>query len=409
MRAIDLSSRLINPVYKEFLHSETRTQIFYGRASSGKSFFLAQRTVLDALQGRNYLVLRNVARTLRGSCWNEIVKAIDRMSVREWFNIGKSDMTITAVNNGAQIMFAGLDDVEKIKSITPATGVLTDIWIEEATEVGYDDYKQLLKRLRGESRHSKRITLSFNPVYKSHWIFQEFFVTKPDSVSILKTTYRDNKFLTDDDRNALETETNEYYKQVYTEGEWGVIGGVVFRNWRIGSYELDKRDLLLIGLDFGYINDPSAMVVSWLRESTKELFIVEEWYQKSKLNDEIAGMIKYKGFAKEVIIADSAEAKSIEEIRREGIPRIRPAAKGQGSVMQGIQKLHQYKIYVSPQCENVVMELENYSWKKDKSSGEYLNEPQDDFNHCIDALRYSLQCVDKRQRLQTMDKAALGL
>ena len=120
-------------------------------------------------------------------------------------------------------------------------------------------------------------------------------------------------------------------------------------------------------------------------------------------------MIIYKGYGKEVIIADSAEQKSIEEIKRAGVVRIKPAEKGKGSILQGIQKLQQYKLLINPKCQNLITELQNYSWKKDKQSNEYINEPQDSFNHCIDALRYSLQCVDSYRKIKTLNKAILGL
>ena len=171
MMTIKARRKYVNYAYYDYLDDDTRTQIFFGGASSGKSYFIAQRIVADTVRGRNTLVLRNVARTLRGSCWNEIVKAISKVPYKQWFSISKTEMIITATNNGAQILFSGLDDSEKIKSITPANGVLTDIWIEEATETSYDDLKQLEKRLRGESRHPKRITLSFNPIYREHWLF----------------------------------------------------------------------------------------------------------------------------------------------------------------------------------------------------------------------------------------------
>lgn len=226
----DINPKLFNEKYLPYIRNDdkikTRVQIFFGGASSGKSLFLAQRVVLDTLTGRNTLALRNTARYIRGSCWNEIVKAITRMRLNDEFDISKTEMLITSRRYGSQILFAGLDDVEKIKSITPASGVLTDIWIEEATEIARDDYKQLEKRLRGESRHPKRITLSFNPVFKEHWIYAEFFKHwdeskteyKDDGLSILKTTYKDNRFLTYEDRRALENESDPYYHDVYTLG-----------------------------------------------------------------------------------------------------------------------------------------------------------------------------------------------
>ena len=204
MPRITLSGDFLNRAYRPHLQNAHRYQIYFGGAGSGKSVFLATRCVLDALSGRNTLIVRQVAKTLRQSCWNEVNKAVSRLKLSHLFSISKTEMALTARNNGAQILFAGLDDVEKIKSLTPARGALTDIWIEEATEIQYRDFKQLDKRLRGISRHPKRLTLSFNPIAQTHWIYREFFSIWHDGkpyaespqVSILKTTYKDNRFLT---------------------------------------------------------------------------------------------------------------------------------------------------------------------------------------------------------------------
>ena len=164
----------VNDVYIPFLKEERMTQIYYGGSSSGKSFFLAQRVVMDNLNGVNWLLTRNIGKTIRNSLFNEIKKAISAYGVSHLYSINKSDMVITCKDNGKQILFAGLDDVEKLKSITPANGVLERIWIEEATEVKREAYLQLKKRLRGYSPFKKSITLSFNPILKTHWIYQDF-------------------------------------------------------------------------------------------------------------------------------------------------------------------------------------------------------------------------------------------
>ena len=187
----------VNKKYIPYLvKDKPRTQIFFGGASSGKSVFLSQRTVLDVLRGgRNYLVVRNVAKTLRASAFTEITKVIREAGLSLFFKINKGGMVITCYN-GYQILFAGLDDVEKLKSMTPEKGVLTDIWLEEATEMAESDVKQLYKRLRGTSTHYKRVTLSFNPILKTHWIYKRYFSAWTDSskkhedpdVCILKTT-----------------------------------------------------------------------------------------------------------------------------------------------------------------------------------------------------------------------------
>ena len=221
-RRLILPKEALNACYLPHLQASQRYQIFFGGASSGKSCFLATRLVLDTLSGRNTLIVRNVAKTLRTSCLNEVLKAISRLNLGAAFRVNRTEMTITARNNGAQMIFCGLDDVEKIKSITPQNGPLTDVWIEEATEIAYTDFKQLDKRLRGQTRHVKRMTLSFNPIHKTHWLYREFFkafdesknlFSSPDLL-ILKTTYHDNAFLTEDDRNALENERDPYFRAV---------------------------------------------------------------------------------------------------------------------------------------------------------------------------------------------------
>ena len=204
-------------------------------------------------------------------------------------------------------------------------------------------------------------------------------------------------------------ETNPTYYKIYGEGEFCSLDKLVYNNWTTGTVEDTNNLELLLGLDFGYVNDATAFVVAYLDESSKTIYIEQEVYQTGLLNNQIADFIKYMGFAKSVIVADSAEQKSIEEIKQQGIPRIKAAVKGQGSIMQGIQKLQQYKIIVNPQCVNMITELQNYSFKRDRTTNEYINEPIDAFNHLCDALRYSLQCLDNRQRLQTISKANFRL
>lgn len=390
----------INAVYMpHLLGNDHRYQIFFGGSSSGKSVFLATRTVLDCMQGRNILVLRNVARTLRGSCWNEIYKAISRMGLVAYFAISKSDMTITCTENGAQILFAGLDDVEKIKSITPQKGVLTDIWTEEATEISYEDYKQLDKRLRGESRHTKRLTLSFNPVYKTHWIYREFFGIWDDAktyaesgaVSILKTTYKDNRFLTADDRAALENEKDPYFREVYTLGNWGVLGDVIFRNWHTEDLQplSAAYPLRYFGLDFGFSSDPCAAVNVAIDKKHKRVLIFDEIYERGLTNGMLAERLK-PFCGRNPITCDSAEPKSIHELRAGYGINARAARKGQDSVVHGIQWLQGYEIVVDQRCQNMKNELSLYQWRKDKD-GNSLAVPEDKNNHLIDALRYAVE------------------
>ena len=414
MLTIKARPKYVNDVYFDYLKDDTRVQVFFGGASSGKSYFVAQRIVADTVQGRNTLVLRNVARTIRGSCWNEIVKAIANTPYKQWFSISKTEMIITATNNGAQILFAGLDDVEKIKSITPAKGVLTDIWIEEATEIARDDYKQLEKRLRGESRHPKRITLSFNPIFREHWLFKEFFghwvegskECRDEGLSILKTTYRDNRFLTQDDIKALEDETDPYYKAVYSEGNWGTLGDVIFRNWRTEDLTEFKKtaDKLLFGLDFGFSSDPAAAVKIHYDKMRKKIYILDELYERGLTNNALAPLLK-PFCGEHYITCDSAEPKSIKELQNLGIRAI-GAKKGPDSIMHGIQWLQGHEIIVDTRCQHARNELALYQWRRDKD-GASMRVPEDKNCHVLDACRYSVECESTARYAATLNLKGL--
>lgn len=388
-----------NEVYLQFLNCVIRTQIFFGGSSSGKSVFLAQRCVLDVIRGEhNYLITRKVARTMRGSVFNEIQKSIRQFKLQDYFTINKSDMVITCVN-GYQILFGGLDDVEKLKSITPAQGVITDIWVEEATEIEFNDYKQLEKRLRGLSKVKKRLILSFNPILQTNWIYQIFFGNWDDSknlyqdenVLILRTTFRDNKFLTDDDRAALDNETDPYFKAVYSDGKWGILGAVIFKNWRVEDCSEIRKiaDRYKNGLDFGYGGDPCALARSHYDKARKRIYILEdEPYEKELTNDLLADKIK-PIVGHELVVCDSEDPKSIKELKNYGI-NTASAIKGKGSVNFGIQWLQRHEIIIDIHCQHAKNELQSYKWREDKD-GNVLDEPVDKNNHFLDALRYSYE------------------
>ena len=395
---VNVSKKVFNPVYLPYLESDTYTQIYYGGSSSGKSYFLAQRCIWDMLKGgHNYLIVRKVARTVRKSVYNEITKAISFFQVSKLFHENKSDLVITGPN-GYQIMFAGLDDVEKVKSITPAKGVITDIWVEEATEADYGDIKQLQKRLRGRALVEKRIILSFNPVYQTHWIYQEYFKGRwddssqhydSDLLSILKTTYRDNTFLTDADRRELENERDPYFRDVYTNGNWGVLGKVIFKNWHVEDLagKEETFDSFQNGLDFGYAEDPAALVRCHYDERANTLYVLDARYFHGLTNDLLAQEVMNL-CGRDVVVCDSAEPKSIAELRQYGVTAI-PAEKGKDSVNFGIQWLQKLNIVVNTNLPELVNELTVYKWDEDKD-GNVLPKPIDRDNHLIDAIRYAL-------------------
>ena len=399
----------VNPVYLDWMSKEHSRQIYFGGSSSGKSYFLAQKIVLDNFGlGVNWLCCRNVASTLSRSTFNEITKAISKMGLMAYYKINRSNMIITCLLNNKQILFAGLDDVEKIKSITPIDGVLERIFIEEATEIKRDAYKQLTKRLRGESANSKCIILAFNPILKSHWIYKEFFnewqddktsfesmdygatsTKKGYSLCILKTTYKDNIFLTADDKELLENESDPYYYNVYSLGNWGILGHVIFKNWRVEdlSDKIPTFDHIYNGLDFGYSSDPNALIRVHLDKTRKKIYVFDEWYQAGMTDEDLVRVCK-RMIGNQYITCDSAEPKTINMLCNNGIRAV-GAVKGSDSINTGIRWLQGYEIIIDVRCQNFKNEIEQYHWKEDKF-GNAMAIPVDLFNHLLDALRYAL-------------------
>jgi phage terminase large subunit len=392
---------VINEAYLPHLNNLKRVQIYYGGSSSGKSVFLAQRDVVKLLTGgRNILVCRQVGRTLRGSVVQEVNKVITEWGLHDLFDVNKTDGTVTC-KNGYQIVFAGLDDVEKLKSLTPAKGVFTDIRIEEATEVNKDSVKQLLKRQRGGDIDTpKTLTMSFNPILRSNWIYKEYFAGvgwmddqkehQGEGLSIIKTTYKDNRFLTPDDAHDLENENDPYYYAVYTLGNWGVLGHVIFTNWKVEdlSNMADQWTNRRNGLDFGFSSDPAALVCSHYDTKKKIIYFYDEVYETELQNDELASRI-IERVKTDRVACDSAEPKSIAELIKYHVNAY-AVKKGPDSVDFGIKWLKGQTIVIDSKCINAQNEFSVYHWKED-AGGNQLAIPSDKNNHLIDATRYAFE------------------
>ena len=226
---IKINKNVFNPVYLPYLDNQDRYLLFYGGGSSGKSYFIAQRWIYHLIQPKRYnlLVVRQTGDTNRKSTFPLLKQVISNWNLSKYFKVNESDMRIKCLLTGNEVAFAGLDDVEKIKSITFENGELTTIWVEEATECQEADINQLKVRLRG-GKSKKQMVLSFNPINIQHWIKKHFIDSGLATVCF--STYKDNKFLTDDDRKALEDlqYTDEYTYEVYCLGHWGIIGKTVF-------------------------------------------------------------------------------------------------------------------------------------------------------------------------------------
>lgn len=311
--------------------------------------------------------------------------------------VNNSNRTIH-LPNGAVFLFKGMDDPEKIKSIKG----LSDVVMEEASEFNQDDFTQLTLRLREPKHKQRQLFCMFNPVSKLNWTYKQWFdpeaEVNPERVAIHQSTYKDNHFLDADNIRTIENlkQTNPAYYRIYTLGEFATLDKLVFPDFT--KRRLNVRTLSNLpsyfGLDFGYTNDETAFMHVKVDESTHTIYIMEEYAKHGMLNDDIARMIKQMGYSKEIISADAAEPKSIAEIKRDGIPRIRPAKKGKDSIVQGISFMQQYHLVVDDRCVKTIEELENYTYKKDRQTGEYTNEPVDAYNHEIDAIRYALNEIN---------------
>lgn len=408
-----IHKNIFNDIYLPHLTDFTkRYEVYYGGAGSGKSYFVAQKLVIKALRDRRkVLVLRKVGRTVKNSVFQLILDTLDLLQIKDKCKINKTDFSIE-LPNGSVFLCSGLDDPEKIKSIAG----LTDAWLEEATEFAQDDFNQIDLRIRDPLAKNQQLILSFNPVSKASWCYLQFFAENPEldefrsKVEIVKSNYTNNPHLPQAyvDSLLLLKATNPVYYGIYALGDFGSLDKLVYSNWQ--KFEFNKEDIkgdLIIGLDFGYTNDPTALVAAIVNAEENRIYVFKEWGGTGLLNDDIAKNIIDFGFAKSIIKADSAEQKSIDEIKRAGVLRISPCVKGQGSILQGIQKLQQYELVIHPDCKEILNELQNYAWEKDKQTNEYINKPIDKYNHYLDALRYALQCLDERIPLRSMDKKML--
>jgi phage terminase, large subunit, PBSX family len=399
---------VIGKNYDLFWNDKHFYRVVKGSRGSKKSKTIAINMIYRIMKypESNLLVIRRVFNTLRNSCRADLIWAINRLKVNHLWRVPKGEHTLTYLPTEQQILFAGLDDPLKLTSITVAQGYLNFVWIEEAFQIEKQEmFETLEESIRGilPPHLFHQITLSFNPWSEDHWLRKRFYNDTydreytDDLIYAITTDYTMNEFLDEVTLKRFEEmkikRPNRF--RVAGLGEWGIAEGLVYNNWEILEFDpikLLKNDFSLeaaFGLDFGFTNDPSAFIAVIVDLRNKRLFIFDEFYKKRLLNNEIAEEIKLRGYSKDEITADCAEAKSIEEIRRHGISRIKQSSKGKGSVNQGIQYIQQFDIYVHPKCTNTIMEFKNYVWEE--KNGITLNKAADNYNHLMDALRYALE------------------
>ena len=236
---INIKARVFNKAFRHLISDEHRYLVLFGGAGSGKSYFIVERYIFKMLKQKqfNLLVVRNTGKTNRDSTYALFKQILIKWKLYKYFKINESDLRIKCLLNGNEIIFAGLDDVEKLKSVTFSKGELTDIWIEEASEIQESDFNQLDVRLRGKGT-KKQIVISFNPIDINHWLKRRFIDRIDDNIEVMHSTYKDNDFLDDDYKALLESykDTDPYYYEVYCLGNWGVLGKTVF-----DANQLQKR------------------------------------------------------------------------------------------------------------------------------------------------------------------------
>ena len=403
-----------NPGFKEVNQSRKRYIVEKGSAGSGKSVDAAQEYILRLMRdkGRNLVCIRKVDISNRDSTFAELTGAIYRMfgdKADQYWQINMSPLKLTCKANGNQIIFRGVNDEkqrEKLKSITFQKGKLTDVWIEEATEITQADFEIIDDRLRGQLPDGQfyQIRMTFNPVNKNHWIKKVFFDIPDPNVLTHHSTYLGNRFIDDAYRQRMERRKKvdpEGYL-IYGLGEWGEIGGLILHNWEVKDISQNPADYddFANGQDFGFNH---ANVILPVGFKDDDIYITNELYEFGKDTNELIALAMQLGIdRRKQMWCDSAEPDRIKMWKKAGF-RASGVDKGgsAGSVKAQIDWLKQRKIYVHPHCVNTIKELQQWKWKKDEKTGEYLDEPVPFQDDAMAALRYSIEGWRKQKQWLT--------
>lgn len=411
---IDLKNRkLFNEIYIPLLNEKKRYILLYGGRDSAKSYFAAQKVIIDTMRKpySRYILVRKSYTQIKDSQFQTIKDIIKSYGLMDYFHFTENPLRIVFIKNGNMILARGMDKDHKTKSIKDPTG----IWYEEMNEIAFTDFMKTTTSLRGGVIQEIG---TFNPEMETEWINEYFFPVKEsyerrdgnfhyiksvkNDAVILHTTYKDNQYVTSQSIKLLESfkETNRKYYDIFTLGLWGgVLEGLIFKNWKVVETKKSGIPFVGYGLDWGYTNDPTALIKVYIGES--EIYVREKLYRKGMSNKEIATEMKEAGIKSgDLVVADSAEPKSIQEIYQYGF-NIQPVY--DKSIKAGISKMNNYRILVDSKSQNIIRELQNYRWKYDKNNIA-LNVPIDNYNHAIDSIRYVLMnyFMPRRSRMHSV-------
>lgn len=391
-----------NRIFKDPDQSQKRYIVMKGSAGSGKSVDTAQHYILRLMSdpGRNLLCVRKSDVTNRDSTFAELQGAIFRMfgeQYKKYWYINSSDMRLECIANHNQIFFRGVNDEkqrEKLKSIAVKRGKLTDVWIEEATELTQSDFEIIDDRLRGELPKGQfyQIRLTFNPVSSSHWIKKHFFDRADPDVFTHHSTYKDNRFIDDAYYRRMERrkEVDPDGYRIYGLGEWGEVGGLILTNYVVEDFDTspERFDYMVNSQDFGYNH---ADCIGEVGFKDGELYLCREIYEFEKDTGELIELADKRGFNKSLTMwCDSAEPDRIKMWRKAGY-KARGVKKEPNSVRAQIDYLKLHKIHIHPSCINTIKEIQQWKWKKNEKTNEYLDEPVNFFDDAMAMLRYSIE------------------
>jgi phage terminase large subunit len=405
----------LNKVFKEFNRTRKRYRLAKGSAGSGKSKNIALDYIMKLsdhnYKGANLLVVRQTEASHKDSTFAELLQAINDLGLKGYWTSTSMPLTLTCKLTGNSIIFRGFNDTrarERVKSITFPNGKLTWIWCEEATELQENDVDILDDRLRGHLENENlyyQITFSFNPVSANHWIKSKYWDYEDEDIFKCHSTYLDNIFLDDayHKRMMLRKAQDPEGYQVYGLGEWGELGGLILTNYTIEELQDNDElfDNVVLAQDFGYNHANCILKVGFKDD---EIYILKELYEFEKDTEELINLANEKGYSKRLIMyCDSAEPDRIKMWCKAGF-RARAVVKGSGSVKAQIDYLKQRKIHINAECVNVIKEIQQWKWIKDKTSGKYIDEPVNIFDDAMAALRYAIEPYRQTRKMKTMSK-----
>ena len=405
-----------NPIFKSADMSNQRYVIMKGSAGSGKSVDTAQHYILRLMKdrGRNLVCVRKIDVANRDSTFAELQGALWRMFGDAWekyWKINYSAMIMECKANGNQILFRGVKDEaqrEKLKSITFKRGKLTDVWIEEMTEITQADFEIIDDRLRGELPEGQfyQIRGTFNPVSAHHWIKKVFFDRPDPDVLTHHSTFRDNRFIDEAYRRRMQRrkEIDPEGYQIYGLGEWGEVGGLILSNYIIEEFDTspERFDYMVNAQDFGFNH---ANCIGEVGFKDGELYLCQELYVFEKDTEEIIRLAEGKFRKSITMYCDSAEPDRIRMWKKAGY-RALPVKKEPNSVRAQIDHLKQHRIHIHPSCVNTIKEIQQWKWKKDEKTNTYTDEPVNFFDDAMAMLRYSIE--EERRTAPRLNRTIKG-